>query len=97
MFSLEIHGLNCYSGIVCWVHRIFVGGQRSRFNLDIESETKEIQRFIQEGNYHAAYNIALSGLNACRRNNDQAGIDQFINIIKGVVDSLAAEFGSQSN
>jgi len=30
-------------------------------------------------------------------NNDQAGIDQFINIIKGVVDSLAAEFGSQLN
>ena len=66
-------------------------------NLDIESEAKEIQRFVQEGNYHAAYNIALSGLNACRKDNDQAGIDQFINIIKGVVDSLADEFGSRSN
>jgi hypothetical protein len=74
-----------------------VGGQHSRFNLDIESEAKDIQRFVQEGNYHAAYNIALSGLNACRKNNDQAGIDQFIKIIKGIVDSLAAEFGSQSN
>ena len=66
-------------------------------NLDIEFEAKEIQRFVREGNYHAAYNVALSGLNACRQHNDQAGIDQFINIIKGVVDSLAAEFGSQSN
>ena len=65
--------------------------------MDIEIEAKEIQRFVQEGNYHAAYNIALSGLNACRRNNDQAGVDQFISIIRGVVDSLAAEFGSQSN
>ena len=65
--------------------------------MDIEFETKEVQRFVLEGNYHAAYNIALSGLNACRKNNDQAGIDQFINIIKGVVDSLAAEFGGQSN
>jgi len=65
--------------------------------LDIELEAKEIQRFVQEGNYHAAYNIALSGLNACRKNNDQAGIDQFINIIKDIVDSLTAEFGSHSN
>ena len=62
-------------------------------NLDIESEAKEIQRFVQEGNYHAACNIALSGLNVCCKNDDQAGIDQFINIIKGVVDSLADEFG----
>ena len=75
---------------------MWVGNLRG-LNLDIESEAKKIQRFVQEGNYHAAYNIALSGLNACRKNNDQAGIDQFINIIKGVVDSLTAEFGSQSN
>jgi hypothetical protein len=73
-----------------------VGNVRG-LNLDIESEAKEIQRFVQKGNYHAAYNIALSGLNACRKNDDQAGIDQFINIIKAVVDSLADEFGSQSN
>jgi len=65
--------------------------------LEIEFEVKEVQRFVQEGNYHAAYNIALSGLNACRKNNDQVGIDRFINIIKAVVDSLAAEFGSESN
>ena len=63
--------------------------------MDIESEAKNVQKFVREGNYHAAYNIALSGLNACRRNHDQEGIDQFINIIRAVVDSLAAEFGSQ--
>ena len=63
--------------------------------MDIEAEGRHIQEFVSKGNYHAAYNIALSGLNACRRNNDQAGIDRFIGIIRAVVDSLAAEFGSQ--
>lgn len=64
--------------------------------MSIEAETERIQQFVDRGNYHAAYNIALSGLNECRRNNDQAGIDRFIEIIRGIVDSLAAEFGSQS-
>ena len=63
--------------------------------MDIEAEAEKVQDFVDKGNYHAAYNIALSGLNACRRNNDQAGTDQFIDIIRAVVDSLAAEFGSQ--
>lgn len=63
--------------------------------VNIESETKRIQEFVQKGNYHAAYNIALSGLNACRRANDQPGTDLFIEIIRDVVDSLAKEFGSQ--
>ncbi len=62
--------------------------------MNIEVEAKEIQTFVDKGNYHAAYNIALSGLNACRRDNDQAGVDRFIGIIRGVVDSLADEFGS---
>jgi hypothetical protein len=65
--------------------------------MDIEAEAKHIQDFVDKGNYHAAYNIALSGLNACRRKNDQAGIDRFLDIIRAVVDSLAAEFGSQSD
>jgi hypothetical protein len=63
--------------------------------MDVEAEAGKVQSFVEKGNYHAAYNIALSGLNACRQNNDQAGTDQFIGIIRAVVDSLAAEFGSQ--
>jgi hypothetical protein len=63
--------------------------------MDVEAEARHIQDFVDKGNYHAAYNIALSGLNACRRNNDQAGVDRFLDIIRAVVDSLAAEFGSQ--
>jgi hypothetical protein len=65
--------------------------------MDIELEAGKVQNFVDKGNYHAAYNIALSGLNACRRDNDQAGIDRFIDIIRAVVDSLAVEFGGQSD
>ena len=64
--------------------------------MDIELEIERIDEFVQNGNYHAAYNIALSGMNACRKENNQDGINCFIDIIRGVVDSLAAEFGSQS-
>jgi hypothetical protein len=64
--------------------------------MDIEVEAINVRGFVDKGNYHAAYNIALSGLNACRRNNDQAGVDRFIDIIRAVVDALAAEFGSKS-
>ncbi len=63
--------------------------------MDIETEVRQIREFVARGNYHAAYNIALSGLNACRRGNDQAGVDRFIEIIREIVDALAAEFGSQ--
>lgn len=64
--------------------------------MDIELEAGRIQDFVDRGNFHAAYNIALSALNQCRREQDQAGVDHFIDIIRGIVDTLAAEFGSQS-
>ncbi len=60
----------------------------------IEAEIVEIQRFVERGNYHAAYNIALSGMNACHREGNQAGVDRFISTIRDIVDSLATEFGS---
>lgn len=63
--------------------------------MNIESETEKIQAFVERGNYHAAYNIALSGLNACRRDNNQAGVDRFLEMIRGIVDALTDEFGSQ--
>jgi len=64
--------------------------------VSIEDQAREIQEFVDKGNYHAAYNIALSGLNACRRANDQAGVDRFIEIIRGIVDALDDEFGSST-
>jgi len=63
--------------------------------VDTESEKNRIQDFVDKGNYHAAINIALSAVNEGRRNNDQAGVDEFIDIIKGIVQTLAEEFGSK--
>jgi len=62
--------------------------------MDTEAEINRIQDFVDKGNYHAAINITLSCLNECRRNKDQAGINKFIVIIQGIVDTLAKEFGS---
>jgi hypothetical protein len=62
--------------------------------MDIKSEAKTIQEFVDKGNYHAATNIAISALNECRRNNDQAGIDTFLDIIKGIANTMDDEFGS---
>lgn len=63
--------------------------------MDIEAYKKEVAGFVDRGNYHAAINVALSGLNACRRNDDQEGIDQCLGVIRGVIQDLAEEFGSQ--
>jgi hypothetical protein len=63
--------------------------------MNIESYKDEVQGFVSRGNYHAAINIALSGLNVCRRNGDQAGIDQCIGVIRDVIQHLAEEFGSK--
>ncbi|MCK4675975.1 MAG: hypothetical protein KAT61_08650 [Gammaproteobacteria bacterium] len=60
--------------------------------MDIESETKTIQEFVDKGNYHAAMNITISALNACRRNNNQAGVDTFLGVIKGIANTMANEF-----
>ncbi len=64
--------------------------------MNIESEAVRIQAFVERGNYHAAYNLALSGLNACHRDGCQQGVERFLEIIRGIVDSLASEFGGES-
>ncbi len=63
--------------------------------MDIESYKDEVLGFVDQGNYHAAINIALSGLNECRRNSDQACIDQCLGVIRQVIQHLAEEFGSK--
>lgn len=60
--------------------------------MDIESESKTIQMFVDKGNYHAAMNIAISALNESRRNEDKAGIKVFLDIIKGIADTMAEAF-----
>ena len=62
--------------------------------MSFEAEAARVREFVGAGNYHAAYNIALSALNACRRDGDQVGVDACIALIREIVDSLAAEFGS---
>lgn len=63
--------------------------------MDIEAETDRIQSFVEDGNYHAAINIAISGLNECRRNNDQDCVDKFLRIINNISFTMAREFGSK--
>ena len=63
--------------------------------MNIESYRAEVGDFVRRGNYHAALNVALSGLNECRRNNDQALVDQCIDIIREVVEALAEAYGSR--
>ncbi|MEJ2141100.1 MAG: hypothetical protein P8Y24_01880 [Gammaproteobacteria bacterium] len=62
--------------------------------MDKQSYMERINTFIQKGNYHAAINVALSAMNACRKQQDQAGIDEFIDVIRGIVQTLAKEFAS---
>ena len=63
--------------------------------MNSESYVDKIQTHVKEGNYHAALNLALSGLNECRRNDDQTGVHNFIDIIKDITQILATEFGSK--
>jgi len=63
--------------------------------MNIDSYKNEVQDFADCGNYHAALNIALSGLNACKRQHDQAGVDQCLGVIEGVIQQIVHEFGSE--
>ncbi len=60
--------------------------------MNIESEIKIIQKFVDKGNYHAAMNISISALNECRRNKDQPGTDRFLDVIKGIANTMAEVF-----
>jgi len=60
--------------------------------MNIESEKQHILEFVDKGNYHAAYNIALSDMNACRKHENQSGVNEFIDVIKSIVDALESDF-----
>ena len=62
--------------------------------MNFQGEAERVREFVSIGNYHAAYNIALSALNACRREGDQAGVDACLALIREIVDALEREFGS---
>jgi hypothetical protein len=60
--------------------------------MNIESESKIIQSFVDKGNFHAAMNIAISALNECRRNGNQSGINAFLDVIKHIADTMSKAF-----
>ncbi len=62
--------------------------------MDLEAEKDRIRQFVKDGNFHAAINISLSCLNECRRTNNQAGVDEFLAIIRDITDTLVEEFSS---
>ena len=63
--------------------------------MNIRSEKESIQSHVDKGNYHAAINLAISAMNECRRNDDQAGVDIFIAFIREIVDVMDEKFGSK--
>jgi len=63
--------------------------------MNIELEKENIQSHVDKGNYHAAINLAISAMNECRKNDDQAGVDFFITYIRKIVDVMDAQFGSK--
>ncbi len=63
--------------------------------MNSETDTDRIQSFVESGNFHAAINIAISGMNECRRNDDQDGVDKFLRIINDISLTMAREFGSK--
>ncbi len=48
-----------------------------------------------KGNYHAAINLAISAVNECRRNNDQSGVDTFLDLIQDIVNIMTDAFASR--
>ena len=65
--------------------------------MNTELETKIINEHVDKGNYHAAINIAISAMNEYHRNHDQPGVDKFLSVIKGIVQTMTEEFGSKIN
>jgi len=60
--------------------------------MNIVSEKNKIQTHLDKANYHAAINVAISAMNACRHNEDQAGVDEFLDIVQGIVQTMNDEY-----
>lgn len=64
--------------------------------MDVEAETTRIQEHVDKGNYHAGINLAISAMNECRREENQQGVDYFLDMIKGIANTMVGEFGSKA-
>lgn len=63
--------------------------------MNIEEEEMNIQSHIDKGNFHAAINLSISAMNACRRENNQSGVDLFLAVIQGIVDTMKKESSNE--
>ena len=63
--------------------------------MKMNTYREEVLGFVDKGNYHAAINVALSGMNQCRKEHDQKGVDQCLHIIEDVIRKLVQEYGSK--
>jgi hypothetical protein len=63
--------------------------------MNMNTFEEEVRGFADKGNYHAAINVALSGLNQCRKEHDQHGIDACLHVIEALISRLVQEYGSE--
>ena len=63
--------------------------------MDIETETARVRSFVDRGNFHAALNIALSAMNAARREDDQQATNHFLDLMADIITTMRQQFGSQ--
>ncbi len=62
--------------------------RRTGVAMDHEALAKQVAEFVAAGKFHPALNVALSGLNACRRAGDAAGVARCLALIRATVDDL---------
>jgi hypothetical protein len=56
--------------------------------MDHEALEKQVAAFVAAGKFHPALNVALSGLNACRRAGDADGVARCLALLRATVDDL---------
>lgn len=48
-------------------------------------ELKRIHEFIEKENFHAAINLSISAMNACRKHHDREGVEECLLLIESIV------------
>ncbi len=56
--------------------------------MEYEALAEQVAGFVAEGKFHPALNVALSGLNACRREGDADGVARCLALLRATVDDL---------
>jgi hypothetical protein len=56
--------------------------------MEKEALEAQVAAFVAQGKFHPALNVALSGLNACRRTGDAEGVGECLGLLRRIVDDL---------